>query len=200
MAVNRHPTHILFKEAHPAADDEYLLKFYSRSCRKKIRRARREGLSVTTSIEPKEAYGLFKLLLNQKGKEVSIPLPEFQKLHERLQPDADLLLGVVDREGNLQTALWVVCDNQTGYLLISGIDKNRAHHDAGRLLRHEAIKTILRSGRNFDFEGSSIPTVAALHRQFNPSRIELDTLSLVNSRMVRWGHPILKTLTGKRLY
>lgn len=71
-----------------------------------------------------------------------------------------------DEKGKIYSAIYLVWDAESAYLLMSGSEPNLRAYNCKTMLVWEAIKYAATVTKRFDFEGSMIERIAEYNRQF----------------------------------
>ncbi len=80
------------------------------------------------------------------------------------------IIKCVDKDGNIMAMGYFVRDEKWVYNLATGVDSSYAHEAMSLMIWNE-ITSALKSGRSFDFEGSSIPGVEAFYKAFKGDKV-----------------------------
>lgn len=141
---------------------------FNRNMRRNIKKAEAE-LSVSTEGNFDELYRLNRLSFQRQGKEPAYSHALLERHLESLtQQRAVQLFFVRDATGRLHSTAALTWDAGRAYYHLSGDDPALRHSGAGILLVKQAIQWAAQVLRVpvFDFEGSMMPQVEAIRRQF----------------------------------
>ena len=149
-------------------DLEQAFREINRNMRRNILKAQKE-VRVELVNDPERFYPVSALSFQRKGLE----LPYSKGLF--LRHDASLaeknqrqIFFATDAQGRTHSAAYLIWDRGTAYYHLSGDDPERRQSGAGILLIWEAIRYAREELgiTRFDFEGSMLPEVEAIRRQF----------------------------------
>lgn len=147
-------------------DRDSVLGGCSSSTRGKIRKAERV-------VHLEEGLGLDVLLhvvgLSFARQELRSPYPEealLRLLRACESRDQVRLLSAVDSEGRVHAGCLLAWDEDSMYYLMSGADPQLRQSGAMSLILAESITLAGSMGRQFDFEGSMIESIAQFFRGF----------------------------------
>lgn len=145
------------------ASYESLQSGYSKSLRKRIRRAR-ETLSVSSAVQIEEVVNFYRQQLDHK---VALGRKNYaiigRLMQEALKRGAGKMLKAEDENGNLQGAIFFL---YSAPRIINLFGASKPATNAMHLLIDEMIKEYADTTHIFDFEGSDIPGVAQFFRSF----------------------------------
>lgn len=71
-----------------------------------------------------------------------------------------------DENGKIYSAIYIIWDAESAYLLMSGSEPELRGYNGKTLLVWEAVKHVSKVTKRFDFEGSMIERIAEYNRQF----------------------------------
>lgn len=149
----------------------------------------RSRLQTVPTSETKELIQLVRASFEKQN--LALPYPE--TLVDRILecPAAGAKISLArDENGTAHAGLLTVEDETTVYNLISG-RKTDAIRGAQALLLDEAIRDALQRGKNFDFEGSSIPEIASFFASFGG---KVFTFYHLHRSAYRWTDRLLRWL------
>ena len=121
-------------------------------------------LLVDTSAQAEELVHLVRASFEKQNRDLPYPPSLVHQIFDCSAANAKITLAR-DPNGVAHAGLLTVEDATTVYNLISG-RKSNAIRGAQALLLDNAIKDALQRGKNFDFEGSSIPDIASFFNSF----------------------------------
>jgi hypothetical protein len=101
--------------------------------------------------------------------------------------DARKILIARDAEGRAHAGVYLVLGEDTVYSLISGSDAKLRNSGAGPMLRWEAMRFAIQSGRSFDFSGSMLEPVERFFRGFGAVQTPYMAISRSPNTLVRVG-------------
>lgn len=91
------------------------------------------------------------------------------------------MLFAKDSEGNIHAAIYMIWDDNTAYLLMTGINPMFQSSGASKLLVWEAIKYASTVTKQFDFAGSMLEPIERDNRSFGAIQIPYSSISKINS-------------------
>lgn len=144
---------------------------YTNECKKNIRKAQQRGCVMTT-VTIQDVIQLYKVAYGNVASYKEAHFDRLLKMMEQEKVNTFYhLLGVRSNETNeLLYAGVILDDGKRCYYLLG------APNEAGRAARAtsffiDGVIDLFAAKRNvFDFEGSSIPSVASFYRSFNPTQ------------------------------
>lgn len=90
-----------------------------------------------------------------------------------------------DLEGNINSGLFLVWDHKKAYLIGLGTQMNTESNNSTKLLIWEGIKYASQYVDTFDFEGSMIPRVERLYRNFGGTRTSYFEIKKYKNRFIK---------------
>lgn len=141
---------------------------FNRNMRRNIKKAEAE-LAVSTEGAFDEFYRLNRLSFQRQGKEPAYSRTLLERhIHSLQQNQAVQIFFVRDAQARLHSTAALTWDTGRAYYHLSGDDPELRNSGAGILLVKHAMQWAARELRVpvFDFEGSMMPQVEAIRRQF----------------------------------
>lgn len=143
-------------------------KGFNRNVRRNIKKAEKE-LHIRHGMAPEDFHRMVLLSFERQG----LPpphSPEFFLRHDAAlaQHKSRAIFCAEDGHGRIHSAAYLIWDGQSSYYHLSGDDPELRDSGAGLLLIREALRythEVLQLP-TFDFEGSMIPNIEAIRRQF----------------------------------
>ena len=168
-------------------DMEHVWKELDQDKRRKIKQGYKEQLAAEPSDDLDQFFPLLGQSLAAHGK----PLPSkrlrgIQAWYEALRAeDRTRLLFLKDAEGQTCAGAILVWDRTRAYYLLSGMNRDLASGNAGPLLLWECMRFCHEEVgvREFDFDGSEVPSVEVFFRGFGGR--------LTPRFSVMWGRPLI---------
>ncbi|NLV20969.1 MAG: GNAT family N-acetyltransferase [Syntrophomonadaceae bacterium] len=172
---------------------------FSKVVRKNIRRAAQEA-NVYDTENIDVFYDMNKLVFERQ--DLNIPYSfELIKTLDRAckEHNSRKIFCAEDETGRLHSILYLVWDEQSAYLLMSGTDPAVRDSNYKTLLVWEAIKHAANVTQKFDFEGSMIESIAEYFRKFGPKPKPYYQISKSSPRLrfLSSGREMLRTVIGK---
>ncbi len=136
--------------------------------RNKIQKAR-SALSINDQGDSSLLYSLMRKTFAHQQEEVPYDPGFLAGIVERSVPrNQGLLQFAWDRQGRCHAGQLLVWDDAFLYNLVLGADPNLRSSGAVQWLLWKAIELAAAKGLTFDFEGSTIPSIFSMFRDFNP--------------------------------
>ncbi len=140
------------------------------SVRNKLEKATQQ-LSIRKVSEAKAFYQINQQSFQRQGLSIPYSWSFFETLDRELdQRGQREILLAVDAEGEVHAGIYLVRDQQTFYNLALGGNTDLRKSGAIQLLLWQGIQMALEKGLHFDFEGSMIPAVEGVFRDFGAER------------------------------
>ncbi|WKZ12692.1 MAG: GNAT family N-acetyltransferase [Gammaproteobacteria bacterium] len=163
-------------------DTERVWHGFSESSRRAIRKAQRiltvrDDLSLETVIETA------RLSFQRQSMAHPYDTETVRRAVDAAKRNAGAwLLAAEDAQGRVHASMLIVYDATCAYYLLGGADPGMRDSGAQSLLIWEALRRCAGATSEFDFEGSSNPTIERFFRGFGPQRCPL----LLISRASPW--------------
>ena len=168
-------------------DIDQVAQGINRNMRRNIRKAAAQ-LQVVHDLGLQEFYRLAGLSMQRKSMSLPYSFEQLQKHDESLASHhARQLFFAVDDLGQIHSAACLMWDRQSSYFHIVGDDPALRSSGSGILLIWEAVRYTVEELKltRFDFEGSMLPEVAAIRRQFGAQPRPYFHLRHYRSKMLR---------------
>lgn len=136
--------------------------------RKNIRRALQDGVTIDDGAPFADVFCMVEKTFKRQEKDVLFRDAAF-RYHDMLTRENRCRSFLArSKLGECLAAAYIVWDEKRAYYLLGGYDSETGHHSAGALAMWEAIRfTQEKLGlTEFDFEGSTIPSVERFFRKF----------------------------------
>lgn len=152
-------------------DLEVIKAGFKDSLRNKLKKA-----SKTLSIEETDEIALFhginKKTFERQGMAIPYSLDFLRKLDEGLAHRKQRKIFLAkDNEGQYHSGAFIVIDNKYHYLIALGADTELRKSGAIPFVIWHAIQDAAKNKKAFDFEGSTIPAVAGIFRNFGAKQV-----------------------------
>lgn len=172
---------------------------FKSSVRGKIRKAS-EIISVSDDRPLTDFYRLFCMTFERQKVKSPVSFDYLNRIDLALADKKQRkIFYAVDAEGLVHSALYLIWDNQSAYLLMLGEDPALRNSGAGIFLVWEAIKFTKNELAldKFDFLGSMIEPIETVRRSFGAKQTPYFQLQKFNSKLLRLGHFLIgrSTLT-----
>ncbi len=145
---------------------------FNRNVQRNIRKAV-ASISVSQEGNLQEFYALLRMSFERQGKPLPYSFVQLQRhLESLLEHGAARLFFARNPAGDLCSVAALTWDQQRAYYHLSGDDPAQRAGGSGILLVWEALRYACETLRVplFDFEGSMIPTVEAVRRNFGAAQ------------------------------
>ncbi len=152
-------------------------------------------VTCKTDLSLEQFYKVKKMSFDRQSMSFPFSFDYLKKYDEILvENNARKMFFAVDQEDKVHSVVYLIWDNQRAYYHLAGDDPSLRNSGAGVFLVWEAIKyTKQVLGLNiFDFEGSIIPSIERVRRQFGAVQEPYFQVSKYFSTPYK----ILKTLKG----
>jgi len=165
------------------ADLDSVYLEFDKKKREKIRKA--EGIVVVRSTNDLEVfYGMNEKTFRRQKMRVPYSLLFLKRIDEQCtRRDCRKILLAEDKDGRIHSALYLVWDEQSVFLLMSGSDPELKNSDAKTLLVWEAMKLSSEKKLRFDFEGSMMESVEQFDRGFGGVQKRYFSVWKANSKL-----------------
>ena len=158
---------------------------FSHAKRKNLKKCK-DLLDIVFDIDAKTFYDNHKMTLQKQGQTISYSFELFNKIYNSAyNHNSAKTIAAFDKDGNLNSALFIIWDNLSAYDLISTIDPDYRNNGSATLLVLEAIKLASQKGLKFDFEGSMFEGVENSFRQFGTVQKPYFTVSKTYSKLYK---------------
>ena len=163
--TSRRPTYLL--QLKGSTTEELLARFHS-EIRRRLKRA--SEAQVTISAEPESAAEMYRLqqaTLVRKGKRLYYPVEKFEDLVRLATERGSGALWIARRNGRIVGAQWSLWDASSCYNIgLARVDDEGGKTAPEALLWHAIRHAHALGLETFDFEGSSVPTIAQFFARF----------------------------------
>ena len=158
---------------------------FNSSTRQQIRKAAKI-VSVIENNNINLLYKMVSLTFNRQKKKTPYSLSYVKNIYEACKKNkACKLLVAKDKEENIHGACLLAYDKQTSYYVMGGSDPKYKSSAAYSLLMWEAIKEASKHSKEFDFCGSTIPSIAKFFSGFGGEPREYLHVKKINSSALK---------------
>lgn len=148
------------------SDLDMLYKTMSQNQRNHLKKASKV-IKCEQKNDPELFYKINNLTFKRQKKETPYSLEIVKRITELgLKNDAVAIWFAKDNQDNICSAIYIVWDEMSVYLLMSGADPKYRSYNSKNLLIWEVIKHFSQTNRKFDFEGSMLENIAEYNRGF----------------------------------
>lgn len=153
------------------ADYEKLYANIAYNLRHGMKQARRET-KIIERYDPDLLFALNEKSYAAKQKRLPYTLDFLRKICVALQKNAagQMLFAENDRSGKISAGLLIAYDEKTAYALVAGLDRKGGHAAALNLLYAAALEKAAERTDVFDFQGSKVPEIERIYRNFGAER------------------------------
>jgi len=156
---------------------------FSKVVRKNIRKTAKQA-NIYNSDNIEKFYTLNEQVFKRQGLKVPYSLDFLKRLDRACsQNKARQMFFGEDKERNIHSIVYIVWDETSAYLLMSGIDPKYRDSDFKTLLVWEAIQFASKVTKRFDFEGSMIENVADYFAKFGAIKKPYFQITKMSRRM-----------------
>jgi hypothetical protein len=139
---------------------------FSKTAKKNIRKAEK-AVEVYSNDSMEEFCAINKKVFERQGIRYPHSLDFLMRLDNACsQNNSRKIFFAKDEKGKIYSAIYVIWDAESAYLLMSGSEPELRTYNCKSLLVWEAIKHAATVTKRFDFEGSMIERIAEYNRQF----------------------------------
>ena len=170
--------------------EKVFLNFCTDYRNNKIPKAKKQ-VTVRTDLSLEDFYKVKKMSFSRQGLDFVIPFDFIKKYDEVLAAqNARKIFFAVDDDDQIHSVVYLIWDNQRAYYHLAGDDPNLRSSGAGILLVWEAIQfTQKELGLNiFDFEGSMIPSIEKVRRNFGAQPVPYFNVRKYHSKIFKMLH------------
>jgi lipid II:glycine glycyltransferase (peptidoglycan interpeptide bridge formation enzyme) len=148
------------------SDPEAVFRNFSRTAKKNIRKA--EKIVEVRSVGGIEDFcGINKKVFERQGVGYPYSLDFLKRIDDACSKNSSRkIFFAKDETGKIYSAIYIIWDAQSAYLLMSGSETELRNYHCKTLLVWEAIKFASSVTKKFDFEGSMVERIAEYNRQF----------------------------------
>ncbi|HBR03890.1 MAG TPA: methicillin resistance protein [Ruminiclostridium sp.] len=139
---------------------------FSKTAKKNIRKAQKT-FEVYSNESIEDFYRIHKKVFERQGINYPYSLDFLKRLDAACsENNSRRILYARDGTGKVYSAVYIVWDSESAYLLMSGSEIELRGYNGKTLLVWEAIRFASTVTQKFDFEGSMIERIAEYNRQF----------------------------------
>ena len=167
--------------------------------RNRIRKAERQGITVTEDFAPGEFYTLFRDLFGRQGSSLPFDESTFALLLQRLRA-ADIARAYLARcaDGTPCAACLLVHDRRRAYYSLAASHPSLRKTGAPSLLVWQALNGYEGQVREFDFGGANIPRITQFKSKFRGQLITYPEVSRYRSLPERLAIELYQRLRARR--
>ena len=178
---------------HDLSSDEKIFSGFNSSTRQQIRKASKT-ITVVESQDIEMLYKMISLTFKRQSKKTPYSLAYVKNINDACaKKNCRKILLAKDSEGNIHSACFIAWDKNTTYYVMGGSDPQYKSSASYSLLMHEAIKEASQHSKEFDFCGSSIPSIEHFFKGFGAEQVPYFHFKKVNSKALK----LFLTLKGK---
>lgn len=160
----------------------------NRNLRRNLRKAE-EQLHLRHDLPLAELHRLIGLSFARQGRPLPYAWPDLERHHQALADrGARQLFFAEDEQGRIHSAACLIWDGRAAYYHLSGDDPALRDSGAGIWLAKQAIEYARQvlGLPVFDFEGSMIPAIEAIRRQFGAQQTSYFRVWKAQSKVFGW--------------
>ncbi len=132
-----------------------------------VRKAAKNGVSITDALTIDDFYAVHRMTFQRQSMEVSYGKDFVLGIERTLAArNARKMLFAVDEAKRIHAAAYIVHDARCAYYFMGGGDPALRNSGATSLVIWEAIRFAATVSREFNFEGSSVPSIERFFRAF----------------------------------
>lgn len=168
--------------------DPSLEQRINRNMQRNLRKAAAQ-LKLRHDLPLAELHRLIGLSFGRQSKALPYTWPQLERHHQALvDHQAQQLFFAEDEQGRVHSAACLIWDRHAAYYHLSGDDPNLRAAGGGIWLVWQAIqyaRDVLKLPV-FDFEGSMLPAVEAIRRQFGAQQVPYFYVWKAHSKVFKW--------------
>lgn len=148
------------------SDLKTVFQSFSRTAKKNIRKAEKiVKVSSDGSIE--DFCEINKKIFERQGIGYPYSLDLLKRIDDACRENnSRKIFFAKDETGKIYSAIYIIWDTESAYLLMSGSETELRNYNCKTLLVWKAIEYASQVAKKFDFEGSMIERIAEYNRQF----------------------------------
>ncbi len=178
---------------HDLSNIEKVFSKFNSSTRQQIRKAEKT-VTVSESQDIESLYKMVSLTFKRQDKKTPYSLSYVKNINDVCAKNkCRKILVAKDAEGNIHSACFIAWDENTTYYVMGGSDPQYKNSASYSLLMYSAIKEASKYSKEFDFCGSSIPSIERFFKGFGAEQVSYFQLKKVNSKALK----LLLSLKGK---
>ena len=148
------------------SDLETVFKNFSKTAKKNIRKAEKT-VEVYNDGNIEDFCKINKKIFERQGISYPYSLDFLKRIDDACSKNnSRKIFYAKDETGKIYSAIYIIWDAESAYLLMSGSETKLRNYNCKTLLVWEAIKYASKVTKRFDFEGSMIERIAEYNRQF----------------------------------
>ena len=164
------------------SDTGKVFKEFASSTRQQIRKAEK-NVTVSESDDIGLLYKMVSHTFGRQSKKAPYSLDYVKRIDAACQAHrCKKILVAKDSGGNVHGACFLAWDKNTAYYVMGGSDPKYRSSAAYSLLMWQAIQEAAKHSQQFDFCGSSIPSIAKFFSGFGAVKISYLHLKKINSK------------------
>jgi hypothetical protein len=171
---------------HDLSDMEKVFSDFNSSTRQQIRKAEK-AVIVSESQDIEALYKMVSLTFKRQSKKTPYTLAYVKSINEVCaKRNCRKILLAKDAEGNIHSACFIAWDKNTTYYIMGGADPKYKSSASYSLLMYSAIKEASKHSKEFDFCGSSIPSIERFFKGFGSEQVTYFQMKKVNSKALKF--------------
>ena len=164
---------------------EKVFSEFTSSTRQQIRKAEKI-ITVSESDNIEALYKMVSLTFKRQSKKTPYTLAYVKTINEACaKNNCRKILLAKDSEGNIHSACFIAWDKNTTYYVMGGSDPQYKSSASYSLLMYAAIKEASKHSKEFDFCGSSIPSIERFFKGFGSEQVSYFQMKKVNSKALK---------------
>jgi len=178
---------------HDLSNTEKIFSDFNSSTRQQIRKAEKT-ITVSESQNIETLYKMVALTFKRQSKKTPYSLTYVKSINNACtKKKCCKILIAKDSEENIHSACFIAWDKNTTYYVMGGSDPHYKNSASYSLLMYEAIKEASQHSKEFDFCGSSIPSIERFFKGFGAEQVPYFHLKKINSKALK----LFLSLKGK---
>ena len=178
---------------HDLSNIEKVFSNFNSSTRQQIRKAEK-NITVSESQDVEALYKMVSLTFKRQSKKIPYSFAYVKSINEACaKRNCRKILLAKDSEGNIHSACFIAWDKNTTFYIMGGADPKYKSSASYSLLMYSAIKEASKHSKEFDFCGSSIPSIERFFKGFGSEQVTYFQMKKVNSKALK----LFLSLKGK---
>ena len=173
---------------------------FSKSVKKEIKKAEKNGIVVVNSEDIKEFYRINSITYDKQGIEVPHSFEYIKNLYEKAKENNSVIMKFAMKNDEILSVSMAFKDSKSLYTVVGSSDRNKELYGAEYLLDWHLIQEAINSGLKFDFEGSIMERVESRVRSFGAVQKPYFQITKTDSTILKLKNCIKELLNATDIY
>ena len=150
-------------------DIKIIWNSFHTNTKRNINNALKRNVKIQHKIDSESFFSIINETYIRQGSKAPFVKQNFIRSYDKLKniDDKFVSIGAFNEKQEIISVCGLICDKNSSYLILNGINVENEIRGANALIIYEAIKHIKEKGIDFfDFEGSMLPGVEQFYRRF----------------------------------